>query len=272
MGRLVLMPVRLAGLATAGCGTFDRPSSSERLDRANKLYAQGSYLSRVRAHSELARLASEGNADAQYKLGRMYAEGQGAPQDDAVAVKWFRKAAAQGIAEAQYNLANRYFEGSGVPQDNVQAYMWISLAAANSTSADQDDAARFRDEIAAKMTAAEISKAQRFARQRKPGIETPIAAPSAAATPGVATPVTLQQLQILAAPVRVPADLDDRLDQLKTLYGRGMITGDEYTEKRKEIERNEVESRLRLLKDLYDQGLISGDDLAERRKEILKSM
>ena len=181
MGRLVLMPVLVAGLATAGCGMLDQPPSSERFDRANKLYAQGSYMSLVRAHKEFGLLAHQGHAEAQYRFGTMYAEGRGAPQDDAEAAKWYDAAAKQGHAEAQYDLAVRYFDGSGVPQDNVQAYMWISLAAANSTGPDQDDAARFRGEIAAKMTAAEISKAQRSARQRKPGIKTPIAAPPAAA-------------------------------------------------------------------------------------------
>ena len=40
--------------------------------------------------------------------GWMYHEGQGAPQDHAEAVKWYRKAADQGHAKAQYNLATMY--------------------------------------------------------------------------------------------------------------------------------------------------------------------
>jgi uncharacterized protein len=37
--------------------------------------------------------------NAQYNLGVMYAIGQGVPEDDAEAVKWYRKAAEQGHAE-----------------------------------------------------------------------------------------------------------------------------------------------------------------------------
>ncbi len=41
-------------------------------------------------------LTNQGDPRAQQSLGNMYANGQGVPQDDAEAVKWFRKAADQG--------------------------------------------------------------------------------------------------------------------------------------------------------------------------------
>ena len=34
----------------------------------------------------------------------MYASGEGVPEDDKEAVKWYRLAAEQGYAQAQYNL------------------------------------------------------------------------------------------------------------------------------------------------------------------------
>ena len=43
--------------------------------------------------------------------------GQGVPQDYAEAVTWYRKAAEQGDADAQYNLGVMYAKGQGVPQD-----------------------------------------------------------------------------------------------------------------------------------------------------------
>lgn len=43
----------------------------------------------------------DGDADAQYNLGKMYLEGNGVPQDDSEAAKWFRKAAEQGNSKAQ---------------------------------------------------------------------------------------------------------------------------------------------------------------------------
>ncbi len=51
--------------------------------------------------------AEQGYAIAQNNLGWMYQEGKGVQQDDAEAVKWYRKAAEQGNAEAQYRLERR---------------------------------------------------------------------------------------------------------------------------------------------------------------------
>ena len=45
--------------------------------------------------------AEQGHAVAQFNLGNMYREGDGVPQDDAEAVKRYRKAAEQGLTEAQ---------------------------------------------------------------------------------------------------------------------------------------------------------------------------
>ncbi|HCN10096.1 MAG TPA: hypothetical protein DIT01_19390, partial [Lentisphaeria bacterium] len=50
------------------------------------------------------------------------------PQDDAEAVKWFRKAAEQGYPQAQYNLGVAYANGEGVPEDDVAAVKWYRKA------------------------------------------------------------------------------------------------------------------------------------------------
>ena len=49
----------------------------------------------------LRRLAELGIPQSQYTLGIMYEQGWGVTQDDAAAVKWYRKAAEQGYASAQ---------------------------------------------------------------------------------------------------------------------------------------------------------------------------
>ena len=51
-----------------------------------------------------------------------------------------------------------------MPQDYVQAYMWYTLVAAQGDA----DAAKKRDNVAAKMTPAQIAEAQRLAREWKP--------------------------------------------------------------------------------------------------------
>ena len=74
-------------------------------------------------------LAEQGDAKAQHKLGLMYNNGQGVPQDYVEAVKWYRMAAERCMAEAQYNLGIMYANGLGVPQDYAEVVKWWRLAA-----------------------------------------------------------------------------------------------------------------------------------------------
>ena len=60
----------------------------------------------------------------------MYDEGLGVTEDDAEAVKWYRKAADQGHASAQYNLGLMYQYGKGVPENKSEALKWYRKAAA----------------------------------------------------------------------------------------------------------------------------------------------
>ena len=54
-------------------------------------------------------------------VGLMYDNGNGVPEDDAEAVRWFRLSAEQGFAAAQYNLGVMYGNGDGVPEDAGEA-------------------------------------------------------------------------------------------------------------------------------------------------------
>ena len=72
--------------------------------------------------------AKQGKAYAQFNLGNMYDNGNGVPENDAEAVKWFRKAANQGYANAQSNLGVMYANGEGIPENHVGAYVWWSMA------------------------------------------------------------------------------------------------------------------------------------------------
>src|SRR5690606_12564722 len=54
-----------------------------------------------------SRLAEQGQAEAQFKLGEMYEEGRRAARDEAQALLWYRRAAAQGHAEAQARIKAR---------------------------------------------------------------------------------------------------------------------------------------------------------------------
>ena len=73
--------------------------------------------------------AEQGDARAQSRLGNMYRYGEGVPQDDAEAVRWYRLAAEQGYASAQTRLGVMHFEGRGVMQDFAEAARWYRRAA-----------------------------------------------------------------------------------------------------------------------------------------------
>lgn len=111
--------------------------------------------------------AEQGDADAQFNLSFMYLNGEGVPQDYEEAIRWFRAAAEQGLAPAQFYLGFMYDSGRGVPRDEIQAHMWLSLATSSLTGDLREEAVRGRDRVAEKMHPAEIAEAERLARQWK---------------------------------------------------------------------------------------------------------
>lgn len=73
--------------------------------------------------------AEQGNAGAQFTLGRCYETSDGVEKDAAEAVKWYRAAAEQGLVDAQLELARCYETGVGVAKDGVEAANWYGKAA-----------------------------------------------------------------------------------------------------------------------------------------------
>jgi TPR repeat protein len=111
------------------------------------------------------RLAAEqGYANAQVTLGYVYARGEGVLEDDAEAIRWYRLAAEQGDMTAQLRLGFMYATGEagdGGPEDDVLAYMWANLAAAQGSSA----APSVKNSIEERMTREQIAEAQRMSRE-----------------------------------------------------------------------------------------------------------
>ena len=120
-----------------------------------------SYAEISKEVERLKNLAEQGFAGSQWKLAYRYANGIGVPEDDAEAVKWYRKAAEQGYADAQLNLGYMYSEGIGVPEDDVVAYMWYNLAAAQNNSIAKEN----KDIIVKVMTKEQIAEAQKMSRE-----------------------------------------------------------------------------------------------------------
>ena len=79
----------------------------------------------------------------------------------------FRASAEQGDAGAQWNLGMTYDLGQGVPQDYARAHKWFNLAASRASAEENKEGASVRDQVAGKMTPAQIGEAQRLAREWK---------------------------------------------------------------------------------------------------------
>jgi hypothetical protein len=114
----------LAILYLLGTSSF---AASNPFDDASAAYERGDYVQGMKLFRQLA---AQGHQWAQRRLGLIYAEGKGVPQDYQEAVRWYRLAAAQGNVPAQYSLGLAYEKGQGVPQDYQEAVKWYRLAAA----------------------------------------------------------------------------------------------------------------------------------------------
>ena len=154
---------KLIGLLIVGAVLgFGQMASAGPYEDGLAAYKQRDYATALKL---LRPLAEQGNAAAQNVLGVMYEIGRGVPQDDMEAVKWYRLSAEQGRASAQYNLGVMYDKGQGVPQDYVRAHMWLNLAAASFCGDEAKTASESRHELTAKMSPAQIERAQEMARK-----------------------------------------------------------------------------------------------------------
>lgn len=176
-------------------------AQADQLRDAQAAYDRGRYAAALELWQPLA---EEGNPDAQTGLGNLYLGGYGVARDEAAAMAWFRKAADQGHADgqlslgglyyarkeyamaaswyrraaeqgnavAQIRLARQYAEGVGLSRDFVQAFKWFTVAALRgSDSYVRTNAAKGRDDTAIKMTPAQVSEAERLAREWTPKME-----------------------------------------------------------------------------------------------------
>jgi TPR repeat protein len=123
--------------------------------RLGSLYEKGLGVGKdmQRAKDLYQRAAEQGNARAMHNLGVLAADA-GKPNYTSAAV-WFGKAAEYGIRDSQYNLAVLLARGLGLPKDLVKSYTWFAIVAA----AGDADAARKRDEVAARLTSSELAAA-----------------------------------------------------------------------------------------------------------------
>ena len=77
----------------------------------------------------LLKMATDGNSNAQFELGRCFYDGIHVKQSYSTAVQWYKKAAEQDMAVAQHNLALCYESGIGVEVNPAEAFRWYTAAA-----------------------------------------------------------------------------------------------------------------------------------------------
>jgi localization factor PodJL len=129
--------------------------------RLGSLYEKGVGVDRDYARARLwyERAAEAGNARAMHNYAVLLAEGGDGKPDYAAAAEWFRRAAEYGVRDSQFNLAILYVRGLGVSRDLQQSYVWFAAAAEQG----DEDAARKRDEIGARLDSKELAAAKALA-------------------------------------------------------------------------------------------------------------
>ncbi|MCJ2070396.1 hypothetical protein MKK75_16580 [Methylobacterium sp. J-030] len=135
------------------------------------------------------RAAEQGHARSMHNLAVIFAENPAAngKPDFASAASWFRQGAEYGVRDSQYNLGVLYARGMGLTQDLVQSYAWFAAAAAQG----DDDAAKKRDDVANKLSTAELASAKSLAAAFKPRkIDAAVNEPPSAKA-GVTAPMSL---------------------------------------------------------------------------------
>jgi uncharacterized protein len=176
VARLLVSAILLAFIAlpsTASADPFEDGASA---------FERGDYDTALQIWRPLA----EHDPRAAINLGVMYAEGLGVQKDAVEALRWLGPAALAGEPSAQMHLGVMFAEGIGGRRPNyeaaaawyraaadqgypVAAHMWANLAAAKLPPGKARDAVlQLRDQLADKMTPAQITDAQKLAREWKP--------------------------------------------------------------------------------------------------------
>lgn len=117
--------------------------------------------------SLLQEAANKGFNPAIDTLAGLYLHGEFVEQDRFQALRYYEIAANRGYGPSQFNAGIMYKNGDKIPQDLESAFVYLSQAALNRGDLDElvEDAARYRDEVAQKMTQSQYHHAARRINQ-----------------------------------------------------------------------------------------------------------
>lgn len=98
---------------------------------------------------ELVAAADRGEAEAQYRIGKLYERGEGVDADDFTAVRWFQRAAEGGHGRAALDLGWMISNGYGATRDLERAFFWFVVAKLRGATDAEIQIAALADDIPA---------------------------------------------------------------------------------------------------------------------------
>lgn len=109
---------------------------AEALNALGTIYAEGQGVPRDDRMALLffQQAADRGNGAAWFNIGMFHELGRGVPTDVNAAFRFYLKAAERGFPPAQFNVGNMYANGIGVKQDPIEAVSWFKKAAEQGVS------------------------------------------------------------------------------------------------------------------------------------------
>jgi localization factor PodJL len=117
------------------------------------------------------RAALGGHVRAMHNLATLLASGANGKPDYASALRWYTEAAEAGFQDSQFNMGILLARGIGSKPDLPKAFQWFSLAAAHGDA----EAARKRDELALRLSAADLKAAKAAVDLWRPRAADPVA-------------------------------------------------------------------------------------------------
>ncbi|WP_201860648.1 SEL1-like repeat protein [Microvirga soli] len=170
--------------AAAAVRLFERASQAglpPAQERLAGMFEKGLGVGRdlKQAVSWYERAAQGGHVRAMHNLATLLASGAHAKPDYVTALRWYTEAAEAGFRDSQFNTGLLLTRGIGSKPNLPGAFQWFSVAAAQGDA----EAARKRDELAARLTPADLKNAKAAADQWRPRAVDPIANEPPAAIP-----------------------------------------------------------------------------------------
>jgi hypothetical protein len=108
-----------------GLELYDPQSEEPTEEDVDEFDAAREASERALTSDELGRWRAEvaaGNVEAMNEIGNAYAFGEGVPEDDVEAFRWYQRAAEAGSVNALANVANAHRVGQGTPKDATRAF------------------------------------------------------------------------------------------------------------------------------------------------------